>query len=113
MSFANTLSLLSTKLYWLLYSDWFTSYLLRTLIPYHSHLLLLLNYVVLRALLPLVTVSLNNCTTKFNQIHTFSLSTVFIYLPGLKYDVLDVCVNHGDILQHLTTLYGAMKHLQP
>ena len=78
-----------------------------------SHLLLLLNYVVLRALLPLVTVSLNNFTTKFNQIHTFSLSTVFIYLPGLKYDVLDVCVNHRDIFQHLTTLYGAMKHLQP
>ena len=50
VSFIYTWSLLPTKLYWLLYSDWFTSYLIRALIPYHSHVLLLLNYVVLRAL---------------------------------------------------------------
>jgi len=36
-----------TKLDWLLYSDWFTSYLIRALIPYHSHSLLLLNHVVI------------------------------------------------------------------
>jgi len=36
-----------TKLYWLLYSDWFTSYLIRAFIPYHSHLLLLLSHVVI------------------------------------------------------------------
>ena len=36
-----------TKHYWLLYSDWFTSYLIRALIPYHGHLLLLLSHVVI------------------------------------------------------------------
>ena len=36
---------LPTKLDWLLYS--FTSYLIRALIPYNSHLLLLLNHVVI------------------------------------------------------------------
>ena len=30
-----------------LYSDWFTSYLIRALIPYHGHLLVLLNHVVI------------------------------------------------------------------
>ena len=30
--------------------NWFTLYLIRALIPYHGHLVLLLNYVVLRAL---------------------------------------------------------------
>jgi len=35
------------SLYWLLVSDWFTSYLIRALKPYHSHLLLLLNHVVI------------------------------------------------------------------
>ena len=30
-----------------LYSDWSTSYLIRALVPYHSHLLLLLNHVVI------------------------------------------------------------------
>ena len=39
--------LLPTKLYLLLYSDWSTSYLIMALIPYHSHLLLLLNHVVI------------------------------------------------------------------
>ena len=29
-----------------LYSDWSTSYLIRALVPHHSHLLLLLNHVV-------------------------------------------------------------------
>ena len=33
--------------YWLLYSDWSTSYLIRALTPYHSHLLLLLSHVVI------------------------------------------------------------------
>ena len=41
------MDLLPAKLYWLLYSDWFTSYLIKALIPYHSHLLLLLNHVVI------------------------------------------------------------------
>ena len=36
-----------TKLYWLLYSDWFTSYLISALISYHSHLILSLNHVVI------------------------------------------------------------------
>ena len=45
VSFIYTWSLLPTKLYWLLYSDWFTSYLIRALIPYHSHSWLLLNHV--------------------------------------------------------------------
>jgi len=31
----------------LLYSDWSTSYLIRALVHYHSHLLLLLNHVVI------------------------------------------------------------------
>ena len=47
VSFIYTWSLLPTKLYWLLYSDWFTSCLIRALIPYHIHLLLLLNHVVI------------------------------------------------------------------
>ena len=47
VSFIYTWSLLPTELFWLLYSDWFTSYLIRALIPYHSHLLLLLNHVVI------------------------------------------------------------------
>ena len=42
-----TWSLLPTKLYWLLYSDWFTSYLIMALIPYYSQLLVLLNHVVI------------------------------------------------------------------
>ena len=47
VSFIYTWSLLPTKLYWLLYSDRFTSYLIRAFIPYHSHLFLLLNHVVI------------------------------------------------------------------
>jgi len=47
VSFIYKWSLLPTNLYWLLYSDWFTSYLIRALIPYHGHLLLLLIYVVI------------------------------------------------------------------
>ena len=47
VSFIYTWSLLPAKLYWLLYSDLLTSYLIRALIPYHSHLLLLLNHVVI------------------------------------------------------------------
>ena len=47
VTFIYTWRLLPTKLYWLLYSDWFTSYLIRALIPYHSHLLLLLNHIVI------------------------------------------------------------------
>ena len=47
VSFIDTWSFIPTKLYWLLYSDWFTSYLIRALIPYHSHLLLLLNHAVI------------------------------------------------------------------
>ena len=47
VSFIYAWSLLPTKLYWLLYSDCSTSYLIRALIPYHSHLLLLLNHVVI------------------------------------------------------------------
>jgi len=43
----NNSSLLPTKLYWLFYSDWFTSYLISALIPYHSHLLVLLSHVVI------------------------------------------------------------------
>ena len=46
VSFIYTWSLLPTKLYWLLYSDWSTSYLIRALIPYHGYLLLLFNHVV-------------------------------------------------------------------
>ena len=45
VSFIYTWSLLLTKRYWLLYSNWSTLYLIRALIPYHSHLLLLLNHV--------------------------------------------------------------------
>ena len=47
VSFIYTWSLLPTKLFWLLYSDWFTSYLIRALITYHSQLVLLLNHVVI------------------------------------------------------------------
>ena len=47
VSFIYTWSILPTKRYWLLYSDWFTSYLIRALIPYYSHLILLLNHVVI------------------------------------------------------------------
>ena len=38
---------LNTHYIWLLYYDWFTSYLIRALIPYHSNLLVLLNHVVI------------------------------------------------------------------
>ena len=44
VSFIYTWSVLPTKLYWLLYSDWSTSYLI---IPNHSRLLLLLNHTVI------------------------------------------------------------------
>ena len=47
VSFIYTWSLIPAKRYWLLYSDWFTSYLIRALVPYHSQLLLLLNHVVI------------------------------------------------------------------
>ena len=49
VSFIYTWSLLPTKLYWSLYSDSSTPYLIRALIQYHSHLLLLLNHVVIVA----------------------------------------------------------------
>ena len=49
VSFIYTWSILPTKRYWLLYSDWFTSYLIRALLPYYSHLILLLNHVVIVA----------------------------------------------------------------
>ena len=47
VSFIYTWSELPTKFYWLLYSDWFTSYLIFSWVPYHSHLLLLLNHVLI------------------------------------------------------------------
>ena len=48
VSYIYTWSLLPTKLYKLLYwFDWFTSYLIRALMPYHSHVLLFLNHVVI------------------------------------------------------------------
>ena len=46
-SYARVLNLQTHTTYVILYSDWFTSYLIRALVPYHIHLLLLLNHVVI------------------------------------------------------------------
>ena len=70
------------KLYWLLYSDWSTSHLIRALIPCHSHLLLLLNYVVLRALwkidVYLISTLVNNKKSLLN-VFTFAQNQKITY----------------------------------
>ena len=67
VSFIYTWSVLPTKLYWYLYSDWFTSYLMRALIPYHSHLLLLLNHVVIVVLRALWKIDVHLISTLVNN----------------------------------------------
>ena len=70
LSFIYTWSFLPTKLYWLLYSDWSTSYLIRALLPYHGHLLLLLNHVV-------IVVNLC-CVGGLMEIDVYLISTLFL-----------------------------------
>ena len=90
------ISLLPTKLYWLLYSDWFTSYLIRALIPYHSHLLLLLSHVVLRALWKIDVHLISTLVNKslyyyYYYYHTSNFSSLwgyFLHCSNIGYSFL-------------------------
>ena len=106
VSFSYTWSVLPTKRYWLLYSDWSTSYLIRALIPYHSHLLLLLNhvllllnYVVLRALwkidVHLISTLVNKSLYYYHNISTHKMWYIFLFCSVLFYiyfSILFLCL---------------------